>query len=53
MNNSSCANKPLKPKHPHGAHLTRFLVGGLHYKLASIQSDKCHSVDFDLINPNL
>lgn len=30
-----------------------FFVGGLQYKLACIQSDKCHSADFSLITPNL
>lgn len=52
MNNSSRPNKQLKPENPQGAHFTRFFVGGLHYKLAYIQFDKCHSVDFNLITPN-
>lgn len=53
MNNSSSPNKQLKPENPEGAHFARFLVLGLQYKLTYIQCDKCHSVSFNLITPNL
>lgn len=51
-NNSSSPNKQLKSENLQGVHVTRFLVGGLQYKLACVQFDKRQSVDFDLIAPN-
>lgn len=53
MNNSRSPNKQLKPENPEGAHFARFLVLGLQYKLTYIQCDKCYSVGFNLITPNL
>lgn len=53
MNNLSSLNKQLKSENLQGEHFTIFLVGGLQYKLAYIQSDKCQSADFSLITPNL
>lgn len=53
MNNLNSLNKHLKSENPQGEHFRLFLVGGLQYKLAYIQSDKCHSADFSLIIPNL
>lgn len=53
MNNLSSLNKQLKSENPQGECFEVFLVGGLQYKLAYIQSDKYHSADFSLITPNL